>query len=495
MGRYLLGIDNGGTVAKAALFDSAGHELACHGSRVPTAAAPHGWAERDAQALWLASAEAVRGVLAKAQVDPHAVTAVACTGHGNGLYLTDEQGHPTRPGIYSTDSRAQAIVDRWLADGVDRAARPLTRQGLWAGQPNALLAWLAEHEPETLARSRWALMCKDYLRLRLTGQAGAELTDWSGTSLLNVVSREFDPRVLALFGLTDIEQLLPPLLRCDQVAGTVTAEAAAATGLAEGTLVAGGLFDIDACSLAAGLTDQHHISLAAGTWGCNQSLCREPLDDPGLFMASCYAIDGWYLLLEGSPTSAGNLDWFLREWMPDGPSDDAYELASRLVGSVDPRDSEVIFLPYLYGSGPVAGVKGALLGLEAGHTRAHVLRAVYEGVAFAHWQHIQRLLTFGPRPDSVRCTGGAARSAVWMQMFADVFGLSVEVPAGSELGALGAAITAAVAAGLHADLPSAVAAMTRMERRYEPDPALTSVYAARCARSQAAADALRACNA
>ena len=117
------------------------------------------------------------------------IAAVACTGHGNGVYLVDAAGHPVRNAIFSADTRARAYVERWTAAGIDRAVRPKTMQALWPGQPNALLAWLADHEPELSGRTRWCLMCKDYTRMRLTGEAFAEQTDMSGTSLLDVGSR------------------------------------------------------------------------------------------------------------------------------------------------------------------------------------------------------------------------------------------------------------------------------------------------------------------
>lgn len=482
MARYVLGIDNGGTVSKAALFGLDGTELAVAGSKIDTVEPRPGWAERDSDALWCSTASAVRAVLAKSGIDPREVACVACAGHGNGLYLVDADGRPTRPGIYSTDSRAQAVVEAWQAAGIGGRALPMTTQCLWPGQPNALLAWLAEHEPEALAASRWALMCKDFIRLRLTGEARAELTDMSGTSLLNVVTADYDDQVLELFGIAGQRRLLPPLVGSAEVAGHVTARAAQETGLAEGTPVAGGMFDIDACGLAAGMVDERQIALVAGTWGCNLYIAREPLCDPDLFMSTCYAMPGWYLMLEGSPTSAANLEWFINEWLP---VEQGYEAANDLVSGTDPRASDLVFVPFLYGSNAGPGAKAALVGMEARHTRADVLRAVYEGVVFAHHWHIQRLLAFRDPPECIRFTGGAARSEVWVQMFADCFQIPVELPYGTELGALGAAIAAAVACGAYADLRQAAAGMTRIARRFEPDASLADVYAAKYARHRA----------
>ena len=482
MSQYLLGIDNGGTVSKAAVFTLNGDEVAVAGRKLSSLEPKPGHAERDADALWRSTAEAIREVLAKSGVNSRDILCVACAGHGNGLYLIDEEGRPARNGIYSTDSRALDIVMRWRATGVGERALPKTAQCLWPGQPNALLAWLRDHEPETLARSRWALMCKDYIRFRLTGEVCAELTDMSGTSLMSVITAGYDNSVLELFGIADMKRLLPPLVMSADLCGKVTAQAAAETGLAAGTPVAGGLFDIDACGLAAGMVDERLMTLVAGTWGCNLYVAREPLIDKDLFMTTCYAVPGWHLMLEGSPTSAGNLEWFIAEFLSPEERGAAYERCNELVASVDARDSRLVFLPFLYGSNAHPAAKSCLVGLEGRNTRAHVLRAVYEGIVFAHHWHVRRLLQFRPPPEAVRFTGGAARSDVWVRMFADCFQIPVEIPAGTELGALGAAIAAAVACGCYAGYPQAVAAMTRVARRQEPDPAMKDLYAAKYAR-------------
>ncbi len=498
MARYLVGIDNGGTVSKAAVFTEDGRERGAASRRVEVLEPRPGWSERDMDAMWRGTAEAVREALERSGVDPAEVAAVACTGHGNGLYLIDAQGRPVRNGINSTDSRAAEIVACWKEEGVDLRALPKTAQCVWPAQPNALLAWLREHEPQSVERAASLLMAKDYTRFRLTGEVRMELTDMSGTSLMNVVEERYDDEVLALFDLPEMRRLLPPLVRSADLCGRVTAEAAAQTGLAAGTPVAGGMFDIDACGLASGCVDGRQFVIVAGTWGNNQYIAREPLVDRGLFMTSCYSIPGWYLMLEGSPTGAGNLEWFVREFLAEkgelllqagaGP---VLGWADAAVAGLAPHEEDPLFLPFLYGSNVGYPARGCLLGLTSRHTRADVLRAVYEGCVFAHNTHLQRLYAFRPRPEVVRLTGGAARSAVWAQMFADVLQVPVEVPEGSELGALGAAVAAAVAAGLYPSYEAAVAAMTRVARRHEPNAARGEVYARRYGRYLQAVGALR----
>lgn len=487
---YLLGIDNGGTVAKAAVFTRDGREVAVAATKSDSLSPQPGWVEFDAEQLWRATASSVRQVLAQAGIDPHAIAAVACTGHGNGLYLVDAAGAPVRPAIYSTDARAEAIVQRWRADGVDQQVLPKTMQALWPGQPNALLAWLQEHEPDALRRACWVLMCKDFIRLRLTGTARAELTDMSGTSLLNVATADYDPEILAAFGIGAQQGKLPPLCLAAEVCGTVTAAAAAQTGLAAGTPVAGGLFDVDACAVSSALTDESQLGMVLGTWGINQYVSPTPVTGGRVFMTTRYCIPGFYLMIEGSATSASNLEWFLAQFFPaeiraaEAQGQDVYAQVNRLVAETQPQDTGLLFCPFLYGSNMAPEATGTLLGLRDRYQRGHVLRAIYEGVVFGHLTHVERLLRVRAMPERIRASGGAARSDVWMQILADVFQRPVEVPAGTELGALGAALCAAVAVGLYPDYPAACHGMVRFARTFTPDPARGVWYQSKYRRYQ-----------
>lgn len=479
---YLLGIDNGGTVAKAAVVSRDGHELAVASCKTESLTPRPGWVEFDAEALWQATAAAVRKVIGKAGIAAEQIAAIGCTGHGNGLYLVDANGHPVRNAIFSSDTRARDYVARWMAAGVDRAVRSKTMQSLWPGQPNALLAWLADHEPTIVDRTRWCLMCKDYTRMRLTGEAFGELTDMSGTSLLDVGSGEYCGQLLDTFGLASWREKLPRLRMSADLCGVVTAEAAALTGLVPGTPVAGGLFDIDACALSSSLLDEQQFGMTFGTWGINQYISTTPVVD-NVFMTSRYCVPGYYLMLEGSATSAANLEWFLAhvfgpaERVADGNSADAYAQVDAWVAETGAAEAGLIFLPFLYGSSVGADASGSLIGLSSRHSRRHIARAVYEGVVFGHLLHLRRLLAFRAMPTTIRASGGAARSDVWMQMAADVIQCPVEVPDGVELGALGTAMCAAVATGMHSDYRSACAAMTRCSRRFEPRGEYAAVYA------------------
>ncbi len=491
-----MGIDNGTTVSKAGLFTLDGTEVAVAARKTETLTPAPGHFERDMEKVWEATVDAIREVLATSGVDPNDIAGIVAAGHGNGIYLVDEQGRPVRNGVIAADSRAKDYVARWQEQGIRETVLPKTMQCLWPGQPNALLAWLRDNEPDTLKRARWVLMAKDYTRFRLTGKINAELTDMSGTSLMSVRDRAYDPEILEAFGIAEMQQLLPPIVRTEEVCGTVTDEAALETGLSKGTPVAGGMFDIDACALASGIVDETTMSLVAGTWGNNQYISKTPLVDKDLFMTSCYSMPDYYLMLEGSPTSASNLEWFVTEFFAaereaaaaQGAS--VYELCNQMVAQVEPEDGDIIFIPFLFGSNAQPGAKGCFIGLDGRHRRGHVLRAIYEGVVFAHRMHLDRLLQFREPPEAIRFTGGAARSAVWVQIFADCFQIPIEIPAGTELGALGAAIAAGIAAGIYTGYEAAVEAMTRMARVQAPNPDMEHVYATKYQRYKQALELL-----
>ncbi|HOD82673.1 MAG: L-xylulose/3-keto-L-gulonate kinase [Planctomycetes bacterium ADurb.Bin126] len=496
MPQYLMGIDNGCTVSKAALFTADGKEVAVASAKTQATSPKPDWYERDTEEVWTSTAAAVKQVIAQAGVDAKDIAAVACTGHGNGLYLVDEAGKPVRPGILSMDGRAKEYIRRWQAEGVGQKVLPMTMQSIWPAQPNALLAWLRDNEPDTFKKARWVLMCKDFARSRLTGKIQMELTDMSGTSLMNLQTRGYDQAVLEAFGIGEMMDLLPPIVRSEEVCGTVTAEAAAATGLAEGTPVAGGMFDIDACGLATGTIDDSQLCMIAGTWGNNQYISKTPVVSEDVFMTSCYAMPEYYLILEGSATSASNLEWIVNQFFQAEQATAAqrgtsvYDVCNEWVEQTKPEDAKIVFLPFLYGSNAHADAKGSLVGMAGWHTRGHVLRAVYEGVVFGHLTHVNKLMKFRPPFKRVRLVGGASRSRAWVQIFADALQAPVEIPDGTELGALGAAICAAVAAGVHPSYEAAVGAMVRFSRVQEPQSDKAALYQAKFDRYQKVVQAL-----
>lgn len=475
--RYFLGLDNGGTTTKASVFDCYGRELATASVSTQVYSPFPGHMERDMEQMWQANCDVIRRVVAQAEISSSQIAAIAVSGHGKGLYLWAKDGSPVRNGILSTDSRGAELAQRWINSGVQEELRPLTLQGILACQPTVLLRWLQEHEPETAERTRWIFSCKDYLRFRLTGVANAELTDLSGTGLMNLNTRNYDETILQRLGLADFAHALPPICTATQVCGTVTAEAAEATGLMVGTPVAGGMFDIDACALAVGVTKPETLCMIAGTWSINEYVSAAPVEKG--VMNSLFCLPEYYLIEASSPTSAGTLEWAIDTFWPDLRQQygkNIYGYLTEQASTVQPQIPCPLFYPYMVGGTGNAAARGMLAGMDAGHRREHLIRGVFEGIAFSHRYHFDHLVQTGGQWDCIRLTGGAARSAFWAQMFADIINMPVEAVSVNECGNLGCAMAAAVASGTYPDLHTAVANMMPRPVRYLPDESRAAAY-------------------
>ena len=400
---------------------------------------------------------------------------MGCAGHGNGLYLLDRAGAPLL-GIQSLDSRAATLADELGAEGNGARLHALCLQEPWPSQTPTLLAWLRRHAPDIYARAGTAFLCKDYVTFRLTGRRTSDVSDMSGAGLLRLPDCRYDNDLLALYGLADARELLPDLLWPTEIAGRVTAEAAATTGLAEGTPVVAGLFDVVANALGSGVVDEGQASIIAGTWSINQVVARRAIADRRVFMVSAFGADR-VVAIESSATSAANLEWYVRELVErGGDHHDPFGDCNRLVAAVTPAADDPYFHPYLYGSRLGASMRAGFYGVAGWHGEGHMLRALFEGVAFEHRRHVDVLRGAGVRFDSASLSGGGARSEVWPQMFADILGIPVSLSRCAESGALGAAIAAGVGARVFPGLPEAVRAMTAERARFAPDPAMVAFY-------------------
>ncbi|HVJ42176.1 MAG TPA: FGGY-family carbohydrate kinase [Dongiaceae bacterium] len=492
----LIGIDAGGTMTKAALFNAAGQELACERRPNKMLFPAQGHTERDADAMWGAVCGAIRALLEATGVAAADIAGVSVSGYGSGLYVVDRQGDPIRPGIVSTDSRATGLVASWDRDGLTAENGPRVQQRFWPGQSTALMAWLAEHESQTVERAYSVLFCKDFLRARLCGEISTDPTDGGIAGLIDVTRSDYVEEIFPPLGLKKWLGKLPPIAPSVEIAGGVTATAAGLTGLLAGTPVIRGVVDVAASALASGVTDPARMSVVAGTFSINSTLHDSPRLSKLPFLQCLYPIGNRYLATEGSATSAGNLDWFCRTVL-DGEAarcaaqgKSIYEYCSELVVSAMQRESAALFFPYLFG-GP-GGAPAGLVGVQAADTLADIMRAIFEGVVFAHKLDIDGLMTGADAAaiSSIRLAGGASRSDIWAQIFADVLGLPVEITDGSELGAQGVAICAAAAVGLHPDIETAIAQMVRVKRRFTPDPARTAHYRKAFNRFAALSDAM-----
>jgi L-xylulokinase len=245
------------------------------------------------------------------------------------------------------------------------------------------------------------------------------------------------------------------------------------------------MIDIDASAVGAGVTKPGRGCILIGTWSINQVIVEKPLVAADLFLVSPFVDPRFWLVLEGSATSAANLEWYIKHFCPDEHLEaerrntSVYEVCNERVRNIQPEDSTVIFHPFVYGANVQSSASAGFYGVLGWHTHAHFLRAVYEGIAFGHLYHIEKLQSAGASLSEVRLGGGGARSKVWGQMFADLLDTKIEVPSGFETGTLGAALSAGVAAKLYRDLEEAAEQTVTVARTHYPDPRCTAIYRSR----------------
>jgi L-xylulokinase len=480
----ILGLDIGGSVVKATAFDLSAAQSVTRSRPVPVVHPGPGENERDARALWHAVADVIHEVVDALPVSTW--VAVGITAHGNGLYLVDGRGRPTRAAIMASDTRATGLVRRWVEAGVKDALAPLTWNRLWPGQPGPILAWLQEHEPDALTDAEHALMCKDFVRAQLTGAVATEVTDQSCNGLYDNAGRRYCDEAFEALGIADQRRLMLPPGGSREIGGEVTREAAELTGIPAGTPVFNGVVDNVALQLGSAGLDTSTICVAAGTWSVNQLLVRrEEMTLSGSLgavdpFAACEAADpSMGLLIDASPTSAGTLAWALDHAVRSigiqarHTGVDVFELALRRVATLAPQADDPMFVPYLDGSRDHPAARAAWFGLSSGHGEDELLGAVIEGVCLEHRRHIERLTSDRLR---VRLSGGAARSATWVQRFADVTACSVATSSSQELGAVGAAVIAGVGAGLFSTLEYGLEQLGPTWDAIHPDPDMVDHY-------------------
>ncbi|UWU25258.1 carbohydrate kinase (plasmid) [Rhizobium sp. CB3060] len=468
----LLGIDSGLTVTKAVIFDIDGTPIAVARRRVTQFIPRARHIERDMDELWSATADAIAEAISLSKRPASDIQAVAATAHGDGIYMLDRSGRPLARAILSLDSRAGAVVDRWLESPVADEAIRLTGQLPHVSAPSALLAWIKEKEPARFAEIGHIMSCKDWLRFCLTGAIGTDRTEAS-TSFTAVASQDYSQDALKLFGLEALADALPPASRSDEIVGHVTRTAAARTGLAEGTPVVAGLHDVTASALGAGGYASGVVAVIAGTYSINETLSSEPRVDRRWFCRNAIAPGQWNNM-SISPASTANYDWFLdRLCASERVSSEAsggsiHALLAPEIEAAFARSSTALFHPYLFGSPYGASASAGFFGLGGWHDRGDMLRAVLEGIAFNHKIHVDALsdgFAFG----EARLAGGISRNPRVVQMFADVLEMPVTVTETDEAAAWGAALCAGAGVGLYADPQSDPRDVRKIATTFHPD--------------------------
>ena len=489
-----LGLDVGTSGVKAILVRPDGDVVASATTPLVLDTPRPGWAEQEPEAWWAASIEVMRAVVAQRPRDP--VHAVGISGQMHSSVFLDGEGRVVRPALLWCDGRTTAECAEITARaGGESALREWVRNPALEGFTLPKLLWLRRNEPDAWTRVRTVLLAKDFIRYRLTGVRATEPSDASGTLMFDPARLRWSDEMLAAVAIP--RTLLPDVGGSSETLGCLTADAAAATGLPRDTPVVGGGAD-NACGAAGvGVVAPGDAVASWGTSGTVLAPTAEPLVDPGLRAHTfCHVVpDTWYLMgvvLAAGGAFAWHRDQLARDLAgAPGASAKLDDEAAAIARGAD----GVTFLPYLQGERTPhrdASLRAAFLGLSLAHTRAHLTRAVLEGVCFALRDSLEILKTSGLTPKQLLLTGGGARSLFLRRLQAEVYGLPVTTVNREEGPAYGAALLAAVGAGAFPDVATAARATVVRAAEERPDPAAHRDYEAVYARFRAALPAAAA---
>jgi xylulokinase len=484
MAAYLLGIDVGTSGSKAILIGADGAVKASATTEYPLYTPQPLWAEQNPSDWWTATVTSIKQVLQQGGVAAADVAGVGLTGQMHGLVLLDAQGEVLRPCIMWNDQRTAAqcaaITEKVGLDNVLR----LTGNPILPGFTAPKIVWVREHEPQVYARVAKVLLPKDYARYRLTGGFFGEVSDASGTSMFDVGQRQWSSEMLQALEVP--REWLPEVTESPVVSARVSAQVAAETGLLEGTPVVGGGGDQAAQAVGTGIIAEGVVSATLGTSGvvfaASDSYRVEP---EGRLHAFCHAVPGMWHLMGVMLSAAGSFRWYrdtlgeVERAQEKETGRDAYDILTGAAAEVAPGCEGLIFLPYLTGERtpyPDPNARGVFFGLTLRHGKAHMTRAVLEGVSYGLLDSLELMRALGLSIEQVRASGGGARSSLWRQILADVFNAEIVTVNVTEGAAYGAALLAGVGAEVYDSVSAACAAAIQLTGQTEPGPAV-SIYA------------------
>ncbi|MBI3463060.1 MAG: xylulokinase [Planctomycetes bacterium] len=485
-----LGIDVGTSGTRTLVCTRDGKILA-------SATAPHtshhphpGWSEQEPEEWWQATLQSVRAALAQVERSRDArvqgqVAGIGLSGQMHGSVFLDKADRVIRPAILWNDQRTAAecaeIEER---AGGGKALLQMVANPALTGFTAPKILWLRNNEPRLFDRTTKVLLPKDYVRFRMTGQFATEVSDASGTLLLDVANRAWCKRLLEKLDLD--RALLPPCFESDEVSGKVSAQVAAELGVPRGTPVVGGGGDQAAGAVGNGIVKPGVISATMGTSGVVFAFADKVQIDPdGRVHTFCHAVRGKWHIMGVVLSAGGSFQWFRNQL---GQSEireakqrnvDPYELLTAQAAQAPPGCEGLFFLPYLTGERtPHADpdAKGAWIGLSVRHGRPHLIRSVMEGATFAMRDSLAIIRGMKVPIKQIRLSGGGARSPFWRQLQADIYGHKVVTINAEEGPAYGVALLAMVGTGAYDSIAEACDATIRVVSETVPDRRTVLLY-------------------
>lgn len=480
---HLLGIDIGTSGTKTLVCDEDGKVLATAMAEHPIASPKPGWSEQKPEDWWTATCAATRAVLKKAKVTD--ISGIGLSGQMHGSVFLGDGERALRPALLWNDQRTaeQCAEIESKAGGRERLIEMVANPAL-TGFTAPKILWVRQKEPKVYAKTKHILLPKDYIRFRMTGEYATEVSDASGTLLLDVRNRRWSDELL---GLLDIDRsLMPPVHESQEVTGTLSRAAAAQLGLREGVPVVGGGGDQAAGAVGNGIVSAGIVSATLGTSGVVFAHSDAPTLDPrGRVHTMCHAVPNKWCVFGCMLSAGGSFQWF-RNQLADGEvaaakkrKVDPYELLIALAEAAPPGAEGLFFMPYLTGERcpyPDPCARGGWIGLTARTTRPMMIRALLEGVTFGMRDALEIMREMKIPVSQVRASGGGARSAFWRQLQADVYQQPIVLTNASEGPAYGAALLAGVGTGAWGSVEEACKASIRQTAKIAPNKKRAAFY-------------------
>ncbi|MEG1639782.1 MAG: xylulokinase [Ruthenibacterium sp.] len=460
---YLLGIDLGTSGTKTVLFDTKGKAVASATAEYPLYQSQNGWAEQDTDDWWNAVVQTISCALKQSRVPATDIKGIGISGQMHGLVLLDANGDVLRKSILWCDGRTQAECDEITATiGKERLIQ-ITANPALPGFTASKILWVRKHEPEIWEKTAHILLPKDYVRYKLTGVFATEVSDASGMNLLDITKRQWSDEILEKLQID--KALLPKMHESIDVTGGVTAHAAMLTGLAQNTPVVGGAGDNAAAAIGIGVVENGKAFTTIGTSGVVFAHSDTvQIDTVGRVHTFCAAVPGAYTVMSCTLAAGLSLKWFRDNFCAEEiaaakeQGTDPYVIMDKEAEKISIGADRLLFLPYLMGErSPIldSDARGVFFGLSAMHTKAHLLRAVLEGVVYSQRECLDVLREMHVAPKEMLACGGGGTSPLWRQMLADVFNLPVKTMQSKEGPALGVAILAGVGVGIYSSVAQA----------------------------------------
>lgn len=475
MQKYIIGIDSGTTGIKAVVFDLKGHEVAKQSYPLKAIYPNESQYEEDMHEIWEKAKLCIKTV--SGNFPRESIIGLGITAQGDGLWMIDKNGEPVRNGVCFCDGRSSEFVDQWVDDGTCDKLFDLTGTRIFTGNQNGIVRWMEKYELENLDNAKYILHLKDYLFYKLTGEITTDASDQS-LVLLDQHKRTYLDEAFSVTGISKYRDKYAPILSAKDNAFKIRSELADELGVSCDLIVTSGPMDVVACALGSGVVERGCCCSIIGTAALHEMVLDEPLQDHiKAGMTVTHSMDNRWLRLMASLAGTPNLEWVLDTFgekirinaMSEGIS--VYKYMEDMIRNVPIGANGVMYHPYLLAGGERAPftdsrARGSYTGLSVRNTLADIVRATYEGVAYAMLDCYKNMPL---EVKEITLCGGGAFSEFWSQMFADTLGSKIITVKGQELGALGAAINNAVVQDIYSDYLSAVNEIIEVDRIYEPN--------------------------